>query len=188
MPAPKSTNRKKVVILLIGLILVGAGTFLYLHNNHKNKQNLVNTKQGKTVTGTTSSPSSHNPSDATNSSQGQSGGVTDKNGQVSGSLPDPSLWVASNSGKLTLQQPSHNTIVKSGDTISGISKTDSDVQFVLTDDSVGQIAQGSLKVVNGKFSGLLQFTPHSKSGRLEVFHPNPDNGAEEDVVEINVNY
>jgi hypothetical protein len=62
------------------------------------------------------------------------------------------------------------------------------VQFILTDNSVGLIAQGTLTVVNGKFSGMLQFTPHSNSGKLELYYPNAANGAEEDIIEIDVSF
>ncbi|MGH7195069.1 MAG: hypothetical protein ACREJM_16270, partial [Candidatus Saccharimonadales bacterium] len=92
-----------------------------------------------------------------------------------------------NSGNITLQLPSPNSTIKTGDSITGLAKV-STVQFILTDNSVGMIAQGNLKVVNGKFSGTLQFTPHSSSGKLEVYYPNPTNGAEQDIVEINVNF
>ena len=183
---PLPFKKKLLFAGLIAILAICAGG-LYVHFHDRNTANLINTKAGKTVQGAVSQPTPHQQLPTNTSTSQSGGGVVDNSGQVTNSLPDSSLWVSSNSGNITLQQPSPNTVVKSGDTLSGLAKVKT-VQFILTDSSVGLISQGSLGVVNGKFSGTLQFTPHSNSGKLEIYYPNPDNGAEEDIVEINVNF
>jgi len=185
----KRPGKKKLLLGLLIIVLVVGGVALYIHQHDKKNLNLAANKGNKTVAvGTTSKPTQqptqHQVATNNNTSQG---GVVDQNGQTGGSLPPSSQWVSSTSGDITLQQPSANTTVQSGDTLSGLAK-DSNVQFILTDNSVGLIAQGNLNVVNGKFSGILKFTPHSNSGKLEVYYPNPANGAEEDIIEIDVNF
>lgn len=185
----KQSSRKKLFIGLLIIVLVAGGIVLYIHQHDKKSLNLAANKNNKGVVQGTTSKQSQQPTQhqvVTNNNTGQ-GGVVDQNGQTSGSLPPSSQWVSSTSGDITLQQPSPNTTVQSGDTLSGLAKV-SNVQFILSDNSVGLIAQGNLNVVNGKFSGTLQFTPHSSSGKLEVYYPNPANGAEEDIIEIDVNF
>jgi hypothetical protein len=182
----KQARRNNTKLILLGLFIVIAAIAvgLYLHN-HKSGLNLAANGNTQPVKGTTSAPTAHQTPTNTTSQGG--GGVVDQKGQTAGTLPPPSQWASSSSGNITLQQPSANTVVKSGDTLSGLAKVGT-VQFILKDNSIGLIAQGTLSVVSGKFSGVLQFTPHSKSGTLEVYYPNPSNGAEEDVVEINVSF
>jgi hypothetical protein len=185
----KQSSRKKLFIGLLIIVLVAGGIILYIHQHDKKSLNLAANKSSKTAVQGTASKSTQQPTKnqvTTNNNTGQ-GGVVDQNGQTSGSLPPSSQWVSSTSGDITLQQPSPNTTVQSGDTLSGLAKV-SNVQFILSDNSVGLIAQGNLNVVNGKFSGILQFTPHSSGGKLEVYYPNPANGAEEDIIEIDVNF
>jgi hypothetical protein len=170
---------------LAALVVLAVAAGLYLYAHKKPDPNLA-TGNKQAVTGATSKPTPHQLTATTNGTT-QSGGIVDRNGKTSGSLPPASQWVSSASGNITLQQPSPNAVLKSGDTLSGLAKVNS-VQFILKDDSVGLIARGNLNVTDGKFAGVLQFTPHSNSGTLEVYYPNPNNGAEEDIVEINVGF
>jgi hypothetical protein len=177
----KHTANKRLWIALAVLCVVAlaAGAWYWRQHSKESEQPVV-----QNVTGTPSQPTEHQI--PTNSPTGQ-GGVTDNNGQVTGSLPPASQWKSSTSGKITLQQPTAGSTVSSGATLSGLAQVDT-VQFILKDNAVGQIAQGTLNVVNGKFSGTLQFTPHAKTGELELYYPNPNNGAEEDIVNIDVNF
>ncbi len=178
-------STKGYLLGLLVIVLIGGGVILYVQHHNKKNPNLAASKNNHvTVKATPSTPTQHQQS--TDNSTGQ-GGIVDQKGRVGGSLPPPSQWVSSTSGNIILQQPSANTIVRSGDTLSGTAKV-STVHFILKDSSVGLIAQGSLSVVNGKFSGTLEFTPHSKKGSLEVYYPNPQNGAEEDIIDVNVSY
>jgi hypothetical protein len=174
----KSRSRPKkiwITVLLIALITIGVVVIWHVH--HKKNLNLASNTSIKTpITGTLSKPQA--PSLPTAPST-PSGGVVDQQGNVSDSLPP--------SSDITLQQPSPNSTVQSGDTLSGLANV-STVDFILTDNSVGLIAQGSLNVVNGKFSGTLAFTPHSSTGKLEVFSPNPQTGAEENIIDTDVNF
>ena len=179
------SGHKKFIFVGVIVILVAAAVGLYLHGHNNTSSNLAMSHTKQTVKGSTSKPTPHQIS--SNNSAGPSGGVIDKNGQTSGYLPPSSQWVSSSSGNITLQQPSPNSVVRSGDTLSGLAKVSS-VQFILTDNSVGLIARGNLNVVDGKFSGTLMFTSHSKSGKLEVYYPNPKNGAEEDIIDIDVSF
>jgi hypothetical protein len=118
---------------------------------------------------------------------GQQGGAVDLKGQPSSSLPPSSQWTSSPSGNITIQQPISGQTLHTGDTISGTAKVDT-VAFILKDNAVGVIANGTLSVVNGKFAGSLGFTAHSGSGILEVYYPDPSTGAEKDLIKVNVNY
>lgn len=178
-------NGMKLLLGLFVLVLVAGGAILYVRHHDKKSANLaVGHGSNATVKATPSTPTQHKQSAENNTGQG---GIIDQKGQTGSSLPPSSEWAASASGNIVLQQPVANSVVKSGDTLSGTAKVGS-IRFILKDDSVGLIADGSLSVVNGKFSGKLEFTPHSKKGSLEVYYPNPKNGAEEDIVHINVNY
>jgi len=181
----KTNNRKKLYIVIIIIILVIAAFITYEEVHKKPATKII-------VTGTKSTPAtaptqSSVPSSTTTPSTTNNGGATDNNGQTTGTLPPSSQWSSSSNGDITLQQPTNASTIKSGDTISGIANT-STVSFILKDNQVGVIAQGNLDVVNGKFSGTLQFTSHGSTGSLEVYYSNPQSGAEEDTININVNY
>ncbi|HEV2402957.1 MAG TPA: hypothetical protein VGS08_02030 [Candidatus Saccharimonadales bacterium] len=136
------------------------------------------------VKGTKSTPTA--PQLPTNTTGNNTGGITNQKVNTP-TLPPSSDWVSSSNGDITLQEPSSGTLFKSGDPIVGLARVNS-VQFILTDNTVGLIAQGNLSVDNGKFSGTVQFTPHANSGKLEVYYPNPSNGAEDDIVDVDVNF
>ncbi|HUC88269.1 MAG TPA: hypothetical protein VMR95_03930 [Candidatus Binatia bacterium] len=182
----KKTYISVAILLVIAAAGVTFGFIKYHDDNLKTKNNLAvtNPKAVIKVKASTSTPQA--PAVATTTGL-TPGGVVDKNGQTTGSLPPSSDWVSSASGDITLQQPSPNTTVNNGDPISGTANV-SNVSFILTDNSVGLIDQGNLNVVNGKFSGLLEFQAHSSSGILQLYYPNPSNGSEEDIIEIDVNF
>ena len=176
---------KKKPLLLVTLLIVVAvigGILIKTHNNSKTRQNLAVTKTKSAARAATSKPRA--PAAPTHPNLNP-GGTVDNDGKTTGSLPPSSAWVSSASGVITLQQPSPNTSIANGDTISGTASVQN-VTFILKDDSVGLIDQGTLNVVNGKFSGLMEFQAHSSSGTLEVYYPSPTNGKAEDVIEINV--
>jgi hypothetical protein len=174
------------VIAVIALLAI-ASVFAYKWN-HKDTADIKPVVKGTPSTSASAPTPTSTPAPSTTATNptGQ-GGAVDNNGKTTDTIPPSSEWTSSTSGDITLQQPTNNSTISSGDTISGLANT-STVSFILKDTSAGVIAQGSLNVVNGKFSGTLQFTPHSSTGSLEVYYPNPDNGAEEDVINITVNY
>lgn len=177
-----TSGRKRAFFAIFALLVVLAAT-AYWFRGHAG--NAVPTVQSTAAHGTPSKPTPHQtvPSPALP----QGGGVVDNQGQAPTSLPDQSLWLTSASGNITLQQPYNNDILSSGAPISGLAKVN-DVQFILTDNRVGLIAQGNLTVVNGRFSGTLKFTAHSQHGKLEVYSPNPQTGAEENIISAQVNF
>ncbi|HSX30423.1 MAG TPA: hypothetical protein VLE99_00715 [Candidatus Saccharimonadales bacterium] len=103
-----------------------------------------------------------NPSANTNQ-----GGATDNHGDSS--TNSGATGTASSSGVVTVTSPASDALLSSGDTLRGTATGQSKVQYRLIDDTVGVIAQGSLDVVDGRYSGTLQFTAHAKTGRLDVF-------------------
>jgi hypothetical protein len=188
----KKSNRSHktpmVISMIVVLVAIAGGFYLFWHKN--NPENLINDTGATTVRGSTSTPITkpvQPQASSTSPENGQIGGSTDNSGKTTDTLPNPTSWVSSNNGDITLQEPSPNGTLESGDSIVGTAKV-SAVQFILSDNAVGLIAQGSLKVVNGKFSGALNFTTHSTSGVLQVYYPNPNNGAEEDIIEVNVSF
>lgn len=193
-----ATNNKlsnnKILLSVIAVLIVAAGLITYsIYGHYSKNSKIVNRLPSASQRKITSTPSSSSSQPTKNSTpslvspQSTPGGVTDENGQSSSNLPPSSDWLASSSGDITLQEPSANSTLINGQSIVGLAKVN-EVNFALYDSSVGLIDQGSLNVVNGKFSGKMSFTPHASTGTLQVFYSNPVNGAEEDMVEINVNF
>lgn len=162
---------KKLIVFGVAIVIIGLLLALLVHLNDKNKSITAKGINKNPVSNLITTPQLH------------TGSTT----QPSSSIPPSSEWTSSSSGNITLQQPSANSVVKSGDAISGTAKVSS-VQYILSDSSVGLIDQGTLGVDNGKFSGILQFKAQSSTGTLEVYYPNPSNGAEDDVITIGVSY
>ena len=182
-----STGSGKLIKALFGVLILAAFVIIALeltnttHFFHKTASSSASTD---ITSAKVSKPGKQAPS---TSNKPNNGGVTDNKGQTSGTAPSQSKWTSSNSGNITLQQPYPGQTVKSGSVLSGTAKVSS-VQFILVDNSVGQIAKGNLSVVNGKFSGVMNFTAHSKNGKLEVYYPDPNTGAEKDIINIDVNF
>lgn len=167
-------------IIVIGVILV----YLILRQGSKVPTSRTPLSPAK---GTTSKGVPHTIPPSTDNNPIGSGGVIDSRGQVHGQTPPQNQWTTSSTGNITLQQPTSGSSMHSGDTISGLAKV-STVQFILKDNAVGLISQGTLNVENGKFSGIVTFKAHSPTGQLEVYYPNPATGAEEDIIDINVQF
>ena len=128
------------------------------------------------------------PINKLNSQSSQRGGAIDTIGlSEDRSAPKkPNRSIKSHSGLIVLKQPNENSVLKSGDTLSGSSDIDK-IEYRIEDSAVGVIAQGSLKVVNGRFSGALHFTPHGNSGKLSVFSFD-DKGIEVNHIDINISF
>ena len=184
-----SGTKKNIVIVIIVLVLLALGIGLYLNWSKKQGIKSATNQNGRAASQSRikATPSQPTQPKLPTVNTSQQGGVVDQQGKTTGPTPPTSWWTSSSSGAITLQQPYPNETIQSGITLSGTAKVSS-VDFILTDSSVGQIAQGTLNVVNGKFSGIINFTPHAKTGTLQIYSPNPSNGAEENVININVNY
>lgn len=165
------------------IIIIVAAIVLYLLLHYRNPTPLA-IKQGVSQPSSTTTGSHKNITPHTV----PQGGAKDNQGRVGNSgLPPESSWTTSSTGKITLQTPVANSVVRSGDQLIGRSNS-SAVGFVLLDNKVGQIASGQLDVVNNQFSGTLQFTPHASNGTLQLYSPNPTNGAEENFLSIPVKF
>jgi hypothetical protein len=95
-------------------------------------------------------------------------------------------WAVSQSGVVTVYSPVEGSTFSNGATLSGASKS-SAVSFRLVDNEVGQIASGTLDVVNGKYSGKLSFSSKGSTGVLKVYTTTSD-GSEVNLVKINVKF
>jgi len=192
MPSTKKSSKKtkKIIISVIAvIILILAGFLLYKELTHKKAVTYTSPKStfhtapghSKAVKHQIVKTPSLNTSNTNNTST-QSNQTPNSNINT-----NPSLYKTSSSGQITLHTPYNNETIESGFPIDGTAKV-AQVNYILIDNQVGQIAQGSLKVVDGKFQGTLNFTPHATSGVLQVYSPNPTNGSEENIINIDVNY
>ena len=183
----KSKNKKRLfkhisfiiacIVLVVGIgLIILFKTHLINHNN----------KSAVTTGSSIIQPISHASSDSTTIAQG---GAVDKQGNTTATTQttEPSQWTVSTSKQITLQQPINGATLKSGDTIRGIADVNT-VDYRLSDDSVGVISQGTLNVINSKFSGILQFQAHAATGELQIFSTNPQSGAEINHADINIKF
>jgi hypothetical protein len=109
--------------------------------------------------------------------------VSDDNGVVL-EIPDNSKWIPSDTGEIIVYSPTRNELLNSGDKISGES-TLPYVNYRIIDDISGMISTGRLTVVNGKFSGTINYKTEASVGRLDIFGLN-ENDIEFSNVEIEV--
>jgi hypothetical protein len=178
----KLSNLNFKYLALAALVIVAIAFFLFQYRSHSD--NLYSPQvnnAGESDYQSRTSPDVDKSSQTSNSAS--QGGAIDNQGAGTAQTPS-SQWTSSESGAITLYSPTASSTLRSGGIISGTAKVGT-VQYRLVDDQVGVLAQGSLSVVNGKFSGTLQFTPHSSSGKLSVFSFN-GSGAEINRVEINL--
>ena len=181
---PNKKTKKFTYFVILVLLIAVVAIFIIVYNKNS-RSSSTNNKNSFIPKGSTSRPTNHN---ITNSGSHNYGGVVDQPGSQSGfSLPPSNEWTSSSNNEITLQYPVKTTAFASGDQIVGLSSV-SPVNFIIVDNSVGQIAEGDLNVVNGKFNATVKFTAHSNSGELQIYHPNPTNGAEEDVININLSF
>lgn len=151
------------ILTIAGLVIAAAviGGLVWRHHH----QTATNTAGGGSSTALTPAHASKPKSNS--SSNLAQGGAVDTHGSGVATSPTSSS-TSSESGLITVYTPSSGGTLRPGDTISGVAKV-STVRYRLVDDSVGVLAQGSLSVVKGKFSGVIEFQPRSSSGQLDVF-------------------
>ena len=179
----KLSSKTKWLILLVVVVIVGLGLTYKLMAKPAD--------QVITQAGNPTPPGKNNQSvkEDTKKSLSQSdrniGGASDSNG-TAGAPTTSNQWIVSKSGNITVKQPLANNLVKPGFVLSGSAKVQP-VQFRLIDDKSGVISQGTLNVVSGNFSGTINFTATSSSGRLDVFSVDSQ-GVELNEVQIAVRY
>lgn len=111
------------------------------------------------------------------------GTLQDNNGDVP-IVPPEAKWLTSKDKAITVFSPTTGSTLANGSLVSGKSSY-GEVYFRLIDDVRGVIAQGAIKVVDGLYSGSLNFSTNGKQGRLDIFSTNSD-GLEQSNVEINI--
>lgn len=156
------------------IVLVAASYLFFI--NHRTAFNLTNTK-----------PTASGDAQHTTSTSANQGSATDNKGQTTSPVTtSPNQWQQSQSGLLTVQQPAVNATLVTGFTLSGTASVDG-IHYRLSDDKVGVISQGTITLVDGKFSATINFKTSAKTGRLDVF--NTDSlGKELNEVQIAVNF
>ncbi|NTW62302.1 hypothetical protein HGB25_02750 [Candidatus Saccharibacteria bacterium] len=175
----KLRNKYYFIVAAVAVVLLSLIAYFYF-NSRNTISNITTSKEPSAQ----SDFNSGGKKDIIQSNKSE-GFLTDNNGSVT-SVPARSEWLSSTSGKISVYSPLKNTALKSGQALSGESTVDR-VSFRLIDSVSGVIAQGSLGVVNGKYSGNFDFTTSAKEGRLDVFLVNSD-GIESETIEIPVRF
>lgn len=179
-------TRQLLTAVIVIIIVLGAwGLRSYTNRNDRipsNNPAATDLKKDSSVSATTPAQTS-TPKEPNGVPQGT---TTDNHGQAAVST-NSQQWTTSQSGAITLKQPLSGSTFKSGAIIAG-SATVSQVQYRLIDNSVGKIAEGTLSVVNGSFSGTVTFQPHASAGQLDVFSTNYPYGPELNEIQIPVNF
>lgn len=190
----KSTTRKKLLIVA-GVFVVLISIFLILETTgvthiFSSVNNQINGKNNEDAKTTSKEPSAQ--SDFTNGGKREvtqtnknEGIVTDTKGNIP-TTPPKVEWLSSADGVISVYSPTKNSILASGQSITGES-TSKTISFRLIDNVSGVIAQGTISGVNGKFSGIFDFQTSATEGRLDVFISN-SNGVESSNVEIPVRF
>lgn len=111
----------------------------------------------------------------------EEGVVVDSNGVIL-NIPPETDWTTSKDGVITVYSPFTNSTLKTGQSLSGKTSVPS-ISFRLIDNISGEIAQGKINVINGKFSAVFDFSTKATEGRLDVFVADK-NGLESSVIEI----
>lgn len=168
----KRTNKKALLIvgILLALLLGAVGVYVYQQRQVEEPESIV---------------ADPNFNDGTDREPGSSverdGGVTPNPDDQTAPEGDP---ITSESGNISVYEPQQNQVLKSGGRLYGTSKLDT-IWYRLIDDKIGVVAQGSLAVTNGKFSGTFNFTSDGTEGRLDIFNMTED-GLETDNIEVNI--
>lgn len=188
-------NKNSIIIIsIISLLLLSAGVW-YAFNVQKSRTKVANQATKDMVKTTSEQPSAQENYTSTENDDNKSlpgntlgenrgsATVQDDGGNGSTETANP---IVSATGELTVFSPGLNSLVKSGQSISGKTKL-SKVNFRIIDSISGVIASGELTVVNGKFSGTTSYTTNAKEGRIDIFGTKTD-GTEFSNIEIPVRF
>jgi hypothetical protein len=157
-----SLPKKRLIISAAVLIVAAVGVYAW-HVRHGNPEAQTASKQPSAQSNFTSG-GAHASSPNSGVTQG---GATDNQGDKSATPSE--TGVTSTSGVVTVVAPASGGSLVSGDTVRGTANGVGKVQYRIVDDNVGVVAQGSLDVVDGAFSGTMQFKAYATTGQLEVF-------------------
>ncbi len=188
-----STPSSTYIIVILVVIILILLAYLYLSRSNNNVSSSVSTSTSTAVPNSPNSSNSKRGYRLHNHNGVSQGGTLPPTTLVPGStttsipIPPQSQWNYSQNDVITLQYPTTTSDFLNGQPIVGLSSI-SPVNFILIDSSVGQIASGTLTVTNGKFDTPIEFTPHSSTGVLQIYHPSPANGSEQDIININIKF
>lgn len=110
--------------------------------------------------------------------------VKDTNGQNVVENNNPAL---SSTKAITLSSPTDGAKIVNGSVVSGMA-TVGVVYYRIKDDIRGVIGQGTLSVIDGKYSGVLAVSSSGAEGTFEVYSLNASTGAEENNIKIKVTF
>ena len=184
-------NSKKIKVTLVVICLFISLLLVYVLE----RKNIINLRPNKlqvqstAKTTSTADTAQENFTDGDNrvptSTLKQEGTMEDSNGAVS-TTPPENQWKTSVDKAITVFSPSTDASFKTGSQVSGKSVYPV-VSFRLIDDVQGVLSQGNIKVVNGKYAGVLNFSTQGKLGRLDIFSTSSD-GTEKSNVEIQIRF
>lgn len=182
---PKIKKLKKSVIVIISfLVLFALAAFAWVNLRSNDSPTVEKAKTTSTAPSAQEDFTDGDNRQPVESSRNE-GTLNDNNGTIN-QTPAQSQWTKSNDGNITVYSPSASGLLKSGSQLTGASHLNN-VSFRLIDDVSGVIAQGSLKVTNGTYSGTFNFDTIASTGRLDVFTTNPD-GSEASNVEVTIRF
>lgn len=175
-------------MVVAAVLLASVAWWFFIRNSNDDSTVVQDTDSETTSTAPTAQSdftggTEREPGNTLSENEG-SGGIRDNEGNLSD--VDTSSSISSESGEITLYTPKGNSKVASGEKVAGESKL-SVVSYRIIDNVSGVISTGQLKVVNGKFSGTLEFTTTATEGRLDLFGTKPD-GAEYSIIEVPVRF
>lgn len=183
--APKRNKKKIYIVVIVAILLIGAGVAYVLHQSRKPKP-AETTSTSKTAQ-SDYDQGKERPTDGQNIGTNQGGAVDNKGSNDNTSTPGEPKTVSS-TGMITVLGLSTNSLLKNGDALRGTTdKTIGTVQFRVLDEATGVVAQGELSVVDGTFSGTLHFNAKSATGRIDVFNFDAG-GREANNIEIPVRF
>lgn len=185
----KNKKLQSILIIILCLVVVFAGLGWLYHVKHKTSSE--EDTEAHTTSDVPSAQSNftgandNKNANSTTNNDSATGGIVDNNGASSTSV-DTSNPTSSSNGDIVVYSPQKNSLLKSGATISGTSKLQK-VSYRINDTNVGEISTGTLNVVNGKFSGTIQFQTSAANGQLDFFGTQSD-GNEFDNISIPVQF
>jgi len=171
-------SKRQIISIILVCVVLATGAYLW--HRHSEKPVAKTTSKQASAQSNFTKGGGHESSTNTGVTQGS---ATDNKGDASATQGE--TGTSSASGEVTVVSPAKNGTLTSGDVVRGTATGASQVQYRLIDDNVGVIAQGGLGVVNGTFSGKLQFKAHASTGRLDVYTLN-DQGQETNEVQLQI--
>ena len=160
-------NRKYIItIILICAVLVGTALFFIYKKNESQDKSAENLKTQNLNADTANSNAS----------------VKDTGGQSTVVNNNP---VQSSTKSISLASPTEGSKITNGSKVSGTA-TVGTVNYRIKDDVRGVIGQGSLGVIDGKYSGEIAIASTGEEGTFEIYSLNTSTGAEENNIKIKV--